>query len=108
MYLGEIMCLAFKLNSVQLYFFSDVMVLFPPTTEETVTRETTAFWKAETLSGSRRWWLVLFLRVYIPIGNTLGPTLKQNLNSYEEKEDKTKEPDGHRSENCFAAPRVTS
>lgn len=52
---------------------------------------------------------ILFLRVYIPVGNTLGPTVKQNLNSYEEKEDKTKEePDGHRSENCFAAPRVTS
>lgn len=54
------MCLAFKLNSVQLYFFSDVTVLFPPTTEETGTRETTAFWEAETLSGSHRWWLVLF------------------------------------------------
>lgn len=50
---------------------------------------------------------ILFHRVYIPVGNTLGPTLKQKLNSYEEKEDETKEPDGHQSENCFAAPRVT-
>lgn len=36
---------------------------------------------------------ILFHRVYIP--NTLGPTLKQKFNSYEEKEDKTKERDGH-------------